>query len=119
MSKTVHYEYKYRYGFYPDWSSNPQPIVPVELKYGRNEVWAGDAIVDSGADYPYFDLTIASDWFELDITKLAHSRMKTPSGGLSVYRQKLGIKFGPLRTFMECEICFVDGFATSHAPNLL
>lgn len=108
MNSVVSYTYTYPYRLLPFWSMRLQPVVPVDVFYGRRDRLRITTLLDSGADFPMFSLAVAED-LGIDLATLSQVKIRGVGGYPKAYRQKLGLKFGPLPQPIGCYVYFVEG----------
>jgi hypothetical protein len=116
MSLTISYTHVYDYRNFS--GLGILPLVSVQLFYGSAKVWTGKALLDSGATYSAFDANIAVQ-LGIDISKLPKERIRGVGGSSLMYRQRMGIRVGPMLKPMACQIYFIEGHANRNLPNLI
>ena len=118
MSQTVIYSHTYNYRLLAGHSGIFYPLVPVELLYGKNAIWRGDVLLDSGANYPVFDAEIA-ERLGINLKKSPRILASGLGGYQMLYQQKMGLRIGPIQKPLQCIVCFIEALNKRGAPNVI
>ncbi len=112
MPITINYTHVYPYSKTGELSSGP--VIPLDLFSGQYASRT-NALIDSGASYPLFDMEVA-EALHLRFSPTDRLLMVGVGRNVYAYGSFAHLRFGPLLKAVRCKLYFAENLNT---PNLL